>query len=233
MKVRALLVFLGTVSVSAGVSALGAQAAFAQVAESKDTVSSEEIVAITSTDDIVTAYGIVFAPGEAELGMRDEGVGVRRECEIRNKGGAQWELAVRLQPEDFRTGARVTAIAATSAGKIIASRIRPLDTQSATVAAAQCLASDDPQYLAKLLALDDEKLRSIVEIRRKKRELLQIRLKELLNPSVSKRIEEIEGTLGYGGEGPIAGRTTPSVLARRVASIESAIIPPVESPVAP
>ena len=189
---------------------------------------SEEVVAITSTDEIVSAYGVVFAPEESE-----NGAGIRRECEIRNKGGAQWELAVRLQPEDFRTGARVTAIAATSAGKIIASRIRPLDTQSATVAAAQCLASDDPQYLAKLLALDDEKLRSIVEIRRKKRELLQIRLKELLNPSVSKRIEEIEGTLGYGGEGPIAGRTTPSVLARRVASIESAIIPPVESPVAP
>lgn len=183
----------------------------------------EEIVAITSTDDIVSAYGVVFAPGEAEAGMRDEGVGVRRECEIRNKGGAQWELVLKLEPEDFRSGSRLTAVAATSSGKIIASRIRPLDTQSASVVEAKCAASEDPKYLAKLLALDESKLRALVEIRRKKRELLQIRLKELLTPAVVKRLEALEGELGYGGEGSLGGRTTPSALARRVSTVAPAL----------
>ena len=176
---------------------------------------NSEVVAITSTDDIVSAYGVVFAPGDP-----DDATGVRRECEIKNKGGAQWELVVKLQPEDFRAGARVTAIAATSGGRVIASRIRPLDSQSSTVTEPQCEVNRDPTYLNKLVALDDTKLRAIVEIRRKKRELLQLRLKELLTPSVTQQIERIETQLGYGGEGPIAARTTPSALARRVAAIE-------------
>ena len=220
------LVFLVTVVClfAVGVcSPVGYGVALAQVAESKEPVPREEIVAITSTDDIVSAYGVVFAPGEAELGMRDEGVGVRRECEIRSKGGAQWELVLKLAPEDFRPGSRLTAIAATSSGKIIASRIRPLDTQSATVLEAKCAASEDPKYLAKLLALDDTKLRALVEIRRKKRELLQLRLKELLTPAVVKRLETLEQELGYSGEGSLAGRTTPSALARRMTNIVPAL----------
>lgn len=236
MNVAVKLVFFGAVAVSL----LGKPAlTLAQSIESSQASPREEIVAITSTDDIVTAYGVVFAPGEAELGMRDEGVGVRRECEIRNKGGAQWELALKLEPEDFRPGSRITAIAATSSGKIIASRIRPLDTQSASVHEAKCAASEDPKYLAKLLALDDTRLRALVEIRRKRRELLQIRLKELLTPAVVTSLEALEDELGYGGEGSLGGRTTPSALARRVTSVEpllkqrSVEPPPVDSSLNP
>lgn len=189
---------------------------------------TEEVISITSTEDVVAAYGVVFGPffgapqnAEDALFMRQRGE--RREAEVREKGKNRWDVVVKLKPTDYSLDNQLTAIATTRSGKVLASRVRALSEGPLPGDPHDVGCGDDLglSYFEKLFALDDAKLAALIDIRKQKRDLLQQKLGQEISPELAKSIVGWEQERGLGGEGPFSPRSPASTLTRRLVTLEA------------
>ena len=189
---------------------------------------NEETISVTSTEDVIAAYGVVFGPffgapanPEDALFLRQRGE--RREAEVREKGKNRWDIVVKLKPTDYSLDNQLTAIATTQSGKVLASRVRtlsegPLPTDPHDVACGDDLGLN---YFEKLFALDDAKLAALIDIRKQKRDLLLQKLGQEITPELAKAILEWEQERGLSGEGAYSARLPATTLTRRLVTLEA------------
>lgn len=200
---------------------------------------NEEKISITSTEDIIAAYGVVFGPFDSS-GVVPDFIGgaaqraERREAEIREKPGSKWEVVVKLRPEDYSIDNQLTAIATTKSGKVLASRVRTLGPAPIPGQPTEPSCGSDlgEGYFEKLLSLDNSQLRALVEIRQKKRDLLLRNLRQGIGPELSEKVQALEEARGLQGEGAFSPRLTPSAMTRRLVSLDGAAPSDLERPAA-
>ncbi len=144
----------------------------------------------------------------------------RRSCRIVKGAGLQWELYIMLKNSDRVPGAKLSAIASSSSGKVLGLRVRELlPVIYRAGLSIGCNPERIDEQMQRLVMLPLDRLKDLVEIRRRKRTLLLEKLGDQLSPLVLQKIRDAETSAGIFGEPQISTRLGPSVVARRLVSI--------------
>jgi hypothetical protein len=177
---------------------------------------------LVSDEPIVKAYGLVFSHF-AEL---SESVGAKpqgRQAEVKKMLGNKWEIAVKLEAVDLQPGTMFTVVGTTVSGKIVPGSVDWLKPQGKTInpSSVKCGSSIHYQSLENLIALDEQALRKLIELRRKQKDLLAELVARSLTPELVSKLAVAEERLGLRKEKPLSLGVAPEEIARRMGTLQA------------
>jgi hypothetical protein len=182
-----------------------------------------ETFEVSSDFPIATAYGILLTPRppEAETGKGGM-IGLGRAARIRGLGDNRWRVEVQLESKDYQEGNKLTIVATTSKGIALPSEVRLLGNSKTTHAITPvCQEQADAKDIAKLLALDDEKLGVLLQVRKDQRSLLERHFRSLLTPTRLERLNALEADYGLSYTQPLWAETELNELAFRIGALDA------------
>lgn len=190
-------------------------------------------VSIVSEDPIVRAYALVIresAGTDIQERSADQPVidpqkpaTVVREAKVSKADGDTWRLTVDLEDGDLLPKTRVTFVATTQSGEIIPGPLTWITEPEKSVAPAQtlCQSRPDSEQISKLFALEEKALRTLLEVRTTRAQVLEKRLRQQLTPETIAQLERMEGEFGLSRTPRLTMDLELPELTRRIGLIES------------
>lgn len=204
-----------------------------------DSERLEEIVEVFSEEKLVEAFGLVILEPETHpTGVeRVEGGDLqgsystlaitrptvhRRPASLRTFGEGRWRVRVKLVREDYAPNSKLTVVARTSSGKTVAGNVQWLGQPGALYEPeeTQCRLETTSRRLKMLLMMDRQQLLKMIEIRKRRKEILSDLLNGRLVPELFARLDELEDELGINNLPPLSPRTDHDELAQRIGVIQ-------------
>lgn len=150
---------------------------------------------------------------------------VTKEARIEQIADDRWRLTAPLTEQDMLPKTRVTFVATSADGLIIPGPLAWVNppVSSAQPAEALCQARPDRDQIQKLFSLDERALRTLLEVRATRAEVLEKSLRKLLTPDVIEKLISLEHELGLNSSPQLDADLELEELTRRIGLIESVL----------
>ncbi|MCB0344087.1 MAG: hypothetical protein KDD66_03175 [Bdellovibrionales bacterium] len=188
---------------------------------------------IVSDDPIVHAYGVIIRESAGtDLPDRaaDQPVidpqkpaAVIRDAVFTDMGDSIWKLSVTLEDQDILPKTRVTFVATTASGAVIPGPLSWISEPEKVFSPKDrlCQSRPDSDQITKLFSLDEKALRTLLEVRTTRAQVLENRLRDLLSPATIEQLRRLESEFGLTTSPPLTMELELHELTRRIGLIES------------
>jgi hypothetical protein len=149
----------------------------------------------------------------------------RRVAEILPKGKRQWQVRVRVSPQESVHAAQAVFFGKTTTGGTVATEVRSLRDSGTALPPGAVICNSDPTIFdaGVLSKFNAEEMKVFLEVKRQRTRILADRVRLLLTPTTVTALNELEQEFGLASTEPLRVGMPYEELVRRLALLQAVV----------